>query len=96
MPWPAPRTVVARNELPRLQKVVLSNEKTEDLVTAYAIHLTGQYSESVAAYLCSGIKRYLREYLAGATQFNFPQYRRNLFHQYLKQQDFDLNNLLVD
>ena len=28
MPWPQPRTVVSRDDLPRLQKVVLSNEKT--------------------------------------------------------------------
>lgn len=94
MPWPAPRTVVSREDLPRLQKVVLSTERTDALVADYTLHLTGIYSESVASYLCSGIKRYLREKLAGAVQFNFPMYRQTLFNNYLLQTGFDLQSII--
>lgn len=94
MPWPPPKTVHARNDLPRLQKVVLSNEKIEDLLQSYTLYLNEQYVESVATYLCNGIRRYLRELMAGADDFNFPPYRRKLFHQYLNTSGFDLNQLV--
>lgn len=95
MPWPPPRTVVSRDDLPRLQKVVLSNEKTEELVAAYTLYLTDIYSATVAAYLCSGVKRYIRDYLAGSTQFNFPPYRIQLFREYLSKRDISLKDVIA-
>lgn len=94
MPWPPPRTVHARNSMPRLQKVVLNTEKMEELLQLYTLYLNEQYVESVAAYLCNGIRRYLRELMAGAGEFNFAPYRRNLFHHYLKEIQFDLKQLV--
>lgn len=95
MAWPPPRTVVAREDLPRLQKVVLLNEKVEALVSAYTLHLTNIYCSSVATYLCSGIKRYIRDKLAGAIHFNFPPYRIQLFNHYLAEQGISLKEELV-
>jgi hypothetical protein len=66
----------------------------ESLLESYTLYLNEQYIESVAAFLCNGIRRYLRELMAGATDFNFAPYRRNLFHQYLQKSGFDLKQLV--
>lgn len=94
MPWPPPRTVHTRNDMPRLQKMVLNNEKMEELLQSYTLFLNEQYVESVAAYLCNGIRRYLRELMAGAGEFNFAPYRRNLFHHYVNTSKIDLTHLV--
>jgi hypothetical protein len=66
----------------------------EELLQSYTLFLNEQYVESVAAYLCNGIRRYLRELMAGAGEFNFAPYRRNLFHHYVNTSKIDLTHLV--
>ena len=95
MPWPPPKSVVSRETSPRLMKVSIDNEKVENFLIQYQTWLGEQYPTTVVQYLCSGIKRFLREYLSDAQGYNYPSYKRTLLFDYVMKTKIDLKTSLV-
>lgn len=95
MPWPPPKPIVSRETSPRLMKVSVDNEKVDVFLLEYQTWLGQQYPTTVVQYLCSGIKRFLREYLSEAQGYNFPSYKRTLLFNYVKETNIDLKTALI-
>ncbi len=95
MAWPPPKSVVSRDASPRLMKVTIDNEKLEPFIQNYQTWLKTEYPESIALYLCSGLKRFLREYVTDASGYNFATYKRNLLFRFVNENGLDLKKALV-
>lgn len=95
MAWPPPKSVVSRDASPRLMKVTIDNEKLEPFIQSYQTWLITDYPESIALYLCSGLKRFLREYVTDASGYNFATYKRNLLFRFVNENGLDLKKALV-
>ncbi|MBU3677487.1 MAG: ribonuclease D [Chitinophagaceae bacterium] len=93
--WPPPKTIASREVKPRTVKVTMDNEKLESFILAYQSWLKTKYTETIALYLCSGLKRFLREYVSDISEYNLANYKRTLLFQFATERGLDLKADLI-